>query len=342
MTPPALLLPGAGAQYPAMGYGLYRHEPAFTSAMDAVRELLGDNGGRLFGLWASGAKLRTMAEVHPLLFAVCHALSETVRDRGLRPGAILGQSVGELVAAVQTGVLPLADAVRLVVAQAEALDRAPAGGALAVAAGPETVEPCLWPGAVVAARNGPGQTVVSASEFGLVATKRELEKAGLTWMRVEVPAGLHGPLVAEACRETLPDFRAAVFGAPQTPLLSGCAGGRLSPEQAVDPEFWALQPSRPVLLDAVVEQLGSVGPVFCAEAGPGHGLAVQARRHGHQAVSLLDGPVGAPREERERFRRELDRLERGEPPEPGDSGEGAGEGTGAKVARLRPRGGGVG
>ncbi|MBD0838224.1 acyltransferase domain-containing protein [Streptomyces sp. TRM68416] len=342
MTPLALLLPGAGAQYPAMGYGLYRHEPAFTSAMDDVLGLLGDDGERLYRLWASGAQLRTMDEVHPLLFAVCHALSETVRDRGLRPGAVLGQSVGELVAAVQTGVLALSDAVRLVVVQAEALAGAPAGGALAVAAGPGPVVPCLRAGVVVAACNGPGQTVVSGGEFGLRATQRELEKAGLTWMRVQVPAGLHGPLVADACRGTWPDFRAVAFGVPRTPLLSGRAGGRLSAELAVDPEFWALQPSEPVLLDAAMGQLGADGPVFCAEVGPGHGLAVQVRRHGHRAVSLLDGRAGGSvYEERERLREALDCLVRGESGVRNGEREGererAGEGA-AKVARLRPRG----
>ncbi|MGW5636891.1 acyltransferase domain-containing protein [Streptomyces sp. NPDC003832] len=332
----ALLLPGAGAQYPAMGHGLYRYEPAFTTAMDAVLELMGEDGERLYRLWSSGARLRTVAEVHPLLFAVCHALSETVRDRGLRPGAVLGQSVGEMVAAVQAGVLPLADAVRLVALQSRALAAAPAGGALAVAAPAPAVTSCLRGGAAVAAANGPGQTIVSGSEFALAATRRALEGAGLTWMRVQVPAGLHGPLVGEACRGTLAYFRESVFSLPHTPLLSGCAGGRPEPERAVDPEFWALLPSRPVLLDAAVGQLATVGVLLCAEVGPGHGLAVQARRHGHRAVSLLDGCVGAPREERERVRRALDRLVLGDPEERGECA------PGATVARLRPRGGGPG
>ncbi|MCM1972457.1 acyltransferase domain-containing protein [Streptomyces sp. G1] len=324
----ALLLPGAGAQYPAMAYGLYRYEPAFTTAMDTVLELLGQAGERLYRLWSSGARLRTVAEVHPLLFAVCHALSETVRDRGLRPGAVLGQSVGELVAAVQTGVLPLTDAVRLVAVQADALAGAPAGGALAVAAAPPAVSPFLRGGTVVAAANGPGQTIVSGSEFGLAATRRALEGAGLTWMRVQVPAGLHGPLV------TLPAFEASVYTAPHTPLLSGCAGGRPEPERAVDPEFWALQPARPVLLDAALGQLATVGALLCAEVGPGHGLAVQARRHGHRAVSLLDGCVGAPHEERDRLRQALDSLLLGDPGDRPDNK------PTARVAWLRPPGGG--
>ncbi|MER7573441.1 acyltransferase domain-containing protein [Streptomyces sp. NPDC126514] len=330
MLPVALLLPGAGAQYPAMAYGLYRYEPAFTTAMDAVLELLGPAGERLYRLWSSGERLRTVAEVHPLLFAVCHALSETVRDRGLRLGAVLGQSVGELVAAVQTGVLPLTDAVRLVAVQADALAGAPAGGALAVAAAPPAVTPFLRGGTVVAASNGPGQTVVSGSEFGLAATRRALEVAGLTWMRVQVPAGLHGPLVAQACRETLPAFQASVFTVPHTPLLSGSAGGRPENERAVDPEFWALQPSQPVLLDAALGQLTAVGALLCAEVGPGHGLAVQARRHGHRAVSLLDGCVGAPHEERDRLRQALDCLVLGHP------GERTGPPPNARVAWLRP------
>ncbi|MFF3349277.1 acyltransferase domain-containing protein [Streptomyces sp. NPDC002779] len=329
MPPVALLLPGAGAQYPAMAYGLYRYEPAFTTAMDTVLELLGPAGERLYRLWSSGERLRTVAEVHPLLFAVCHALSETVRDRGLRPGAVLGQSVGELVAAVQTGVLPLTDAVRLVAVQADALAGAPAGGALAVAAAPPAVAPFLRGGTVVAASNGPGQTLVSGSEFGLAATRRALEVAGLTWMRVQVPAGLHGPLVAQACRETLPAFQASVYAAPHTPLLSGSAGGLPGNERAVDPEFWALQPSQPVLLDAALGQLTSTGALLCAEVGPGHGLAVQARRHGHRAVSLLDGRVGAPHEERERLRQALDCLALGDPEER------SGPPTDARVAWLR-------
>lgn len=317
-----------------MAYGLYRYEPAFTTAMDTVLGLLGEAGERLYRLWSSGARLRTVAEVHPLLFAVCHALSETVRDRGLRPGAVLGQSVGEMVAAVQAGVLPLTDAVRLVSVQSEALAGAPAGGALAVAAAPPAVTPLLRGGAVVAACNGPGQTLVSGSEFGLAATRRALEEAGLTWMRVQVPAGLHGPLVAEACLDTLPEFQASAFTLPHTPLLSGSVGGRPEPERAVDPEFWALQPSRPVLLDAALDQLATLGSLLCAEVGPGHGLSVQARRHGLRAVSLLDGCAGAPHEERERLRQALDALVLGDPVER------VADTRGARVAWLRPPGGG--
>jgi acyl transferase domain-containing protein len=164
----ALLFPGQGAQYPRMAAGLYGHEPVFTAAMDAVFTVLGERGTRLRAEWLSGDEdvpLDDGTRAQPLLFAVGYALGRMVLGWGVRPTALLGHSVGELVAATLAGVFSLPDAVRMMNARIGAVVATPPGGMLAVAAGAQELLPYLGhPDVAVAAstrrarRCSPGRT----------------------------------------------------------------------------------------------------------------------------------------------------------------------------------------
>ena len=97
---------GQGSQYYGMGRELYEHDAVFRRAMRACAELYRPlAGGRdlLAELYDESRRHDEMSDIllsHPALFALGHALTQVLVERGVRPDGVLGYSLGEYVAAV--------------------------------------------------------------------------------------------------------------------------------------------------------------------------------------------------------------------------------------------------
>jgi acyl transferase domain-containing protein/acyl carrier protein len=126
--PVAFLFPGQGAEYVHMARGLYEGEPVFRERFDttaqAFVEHLGLDLRKL--VYPEGPAAETAARrlgetalAGPALFAIEWALAELWRSFGVRPRALLGNGVGEFVAACLAGVMSHLDAVALVAARGQ-------------------------------------------------------------------------------------------------------------------------------------------------------------------------------------------------------------------------------
>ncbi|GAA0912195.1 acyltransferase domain-containing protein [Virgisporangium aurantiacum] len=280
--PVALLLPGQGSQYARMGAGLYGHEPVFTRAVEAVFTAMGPLGDRLRADWRAGeptVPLDHVTRSQPLLFAVDYAVGRVLLDRGVRPVALLGHSIGELAAATIAGVFTLADAARVVADRVTRLADGPPGGMLAAAATPERLAPFLGDGVVVGALNAPRQTVLAGPAEALAAVGEKLRADGITWRRVPSLSPFHSPVLAEAARGADAVFAAIRPRSPRIPVYSAYTGAVLSASDVADPAFWAGQPVAPVLFWPALDALLSTGDHLLVETGPGAGLTTLARRH---------------------------------------------------------------
>ncbi|MCX4748883.1 acyltransferase domain-containing protein [Kitasatospora sp. NBC_01287] len=290
--PVAVLLPGQGAQHPRMALGLYGHEQVFTAAVDEVFALLGPAGEQVRDDWLAENPRLPIDHVEralPLIFALDLALGRLLTSWGIRPALLLGQGIGEHAAATLAGVLSLPAAVAVIGAQAERLAQAPAGGMVAVAAGADQVAPHLPPGVAVAAVNSANQTVISGTRQGLARAAEALRAAELSCMPVRAQVAYHSPVVAAACAEAARAFERVSLLPPAIPVLSASTAALMAPGEAVDPGFWARQPTRPVQLRATFDTLFAGGGHLCLEAGPGQGLYSLIRRH----PAFLKGPSQA-------------------------------------------------
>lgn len=303
----ALLFPGQGSQHRRMAAGLYRHEPVFTAAMDEAFELMGADGARVRGDWLSdnpSVPIDDVSRAQPLLLAVDHALGRLAMSWGVRPGALLGHSAGELAAAVIAGVFSLADAVAVLCDRVARLRGTPPGGMLAVAAGHAELRPFMTGGVALAAVNGPRQTLLAGLDGPLAATERRLRRAGFTCARAAARHPFHAPVLGTALAGSHELLATMKLRPPELPLFSGYTAALMTPEEAVAATFWARQPVTPVLFGPALDALLATGDYLLVEAGPGQRLATLARRHravttGRSAViAMLPARPGKPDDDR--------------------------------------------
>ncbi|WP_427925022.1 SDR family NAD(P)-dependent oxidoreductase [Streptomyces sp. cg40] len=115
---------GYGSQWDGMGGGLL-HEPAFRAVLDELEPVFRAEGrdAPYELLTRTEVSRADAASVQPALFAMQVGLAEVWRHYGIRPAAVLGQSMGELAAAVVSGALPLTDAARVILRRSEVMRR---------------------------------------------------------------------------------------------------------------------------------------------------------------------------------------------------------------------------
>ncbi|WP_197043707.1 type I polyketide synthase [Saccharothrix sp. NRRL B-16314] len=279
------LLPGQGSQYPGMGAGLYREEPVFREVVDTcadvVREELG--GADLRELIAAGADadvLRQTCHAQPALFAVEVAVAALLRSWGLEPSALLGHSVGELVAAHLAGVLSLPDAARVVAARGRLMQDCPSGAMAAVGLSVEALRDRLPDDLVPAAANGPEMSVVSGPADAVAAFTEELRHDGVSTRDLHTSHAFHSPLMREAAEGLARVFDGVTLTPPSVPVLSNATGTWLTGGQATDPGYWARQLLEPVrFADGVAAVAERHAGAAWVEVGPGHALISLVRTH---------------------------------------------------------------
>ena len=276
---PAFLFPGQGSQYARMGQGLYEDHATFRAEFDRCAELfraeLDVDLATLLHAPEDGQGLHPVNETwltQPALFAVEYALVRTLDTLGIRPQAMIGHSLGEIVAATIAGVFTLEDAVRVVAKRAALMDAAPRGAMLAIPLPAEQVEPLLPDGVAIAAYNARRLVVASGTEEGIAALATRIEAEGVQPRRLRVSCASHSALMDEPAREFVEFLRDIPMGAPSVPVLSNVTGDWLSEENAQDPEYWGRHLRGAVrFTDGIARLLESVdGPLL--EVGPGKGL----------------------------------------------------------------------
>ncbi|CAN5383646.1 polyketide synthase Pks13 [soil metagenome] len=116
---PVWVLAGFGAQHRKMGKSLYLRDEIFAEWINKVDALVQDElGYSIVELILDDSQDYGIETTQTVIFAIQVALGETLKAHGAKPGALVGQSLGEAAAAYFSGGLSLADATRTICSRA--------------------------------------------------------------------------------------------------------------------------------------------------------------------------------------------------------------------------------
>ncbi|MBE9178539.1 acyltransferase domain-containing protein [Oculatella sp. LEGE 06141] len=281
----AFLFPGQGSQYPGMAKELYETEPTFRAVVETCCQLLRpvlavDLREILFPTAATHdcERLNQTRYAQPALFVVEYALAHLWMSWGIQPAALLGHSIGELVAACLAGVFCLEDALTLVVRRAELMQQCPTGAMLSVPLSAAQLQPWLGSDITLAVSNAPSLSVVSGSQGAIASLSTELAAKGVETRLLHTSHGFHSALMAPAVEPLIAAVEQVRLHPPQIPVLSNVTGTWLTAAQATDPHYWGEQLRQTVQFASCLKELVQDSSQILLEVGPGRTLTTLAKQ----------------------------------------------------------------
>jgi [acyl-carrier-protein] S-malonyltransferase len=237
----AFVFPGQGSQYPGMGRNYFENSAFARKLFEQANEIL---KFRISDIMLDGTEedLKQTKVTQPAVFL--HSVIAYKSIDGASPQMVAGHSLGEISALVANGTLSFEDALKLVSARAEAMQKAcelnPSTMAAVLGLADEKVEEICTQiqndtGEVVvpANYNCPGQLVISGSINGVNIACDRMKTAGAKRaMVLPVGGAFHSPLMAPAKEELSSAIHLTKFHNPSCPIYQNVVAKAVSsPEE---------------------------------------------------------------------------------------------------------------
>nr|WP_284749788.1 type I polyketide synthase [Amycolatopsis sp. RTGN1] len=295
----AFVFPGQGAQWAGMAVDLLG-EPVFAARMAECAAALAPHvDWTLTDVLSDADALARVDVVQPASWAVMVSLAALWQSAGVRPGAVVGHSQGEIAAACVAGALSLEDGARVVALRSKLIAEVLAGkgGMASVALSLDEVTARLDSRISVAAVNGPGSVVLSGEPEALDELVETCAAEGIRARRIPVDYASHSAHV-EAIEDALLEALAPITPREaEIPLHSAVLGERID-TGTMDAGYWYRNLRQTVLFDTAVRGLADAGFTTFVEvsAHPVLAAAVEETLDGPVVVgSLRRGEGGLPR-----------------------------------------------
>ena len=281
------MFPGQGAQQVNMGRGLYEAWPVFRRAVDSCAESLRphlqtDIRTILFPeadkVEQAGKLLQETRITQPALFVTSYALAKLWMSLGVRAESMVGHSIGEYVSACLSGVMTLADALKVVAARGRLMQEMAPGSMLAVRESEAELKPLLIQDVSIAAINGPTQCVVSGPGAAIDEFERILNERKVMCQKLRTSHAFHSAMMGPMLERFSSVLQEVKLDAPKVPFISNVTGTWIKPSEAVDPDYWVKHLRQTVrFADGIRELISKTDRTFL-EVGPGQTLAGLVRQ----------------------------------------------------------------
>lgn len=277
------MFPGQGAQYVGMGKSLYAQNELARQLFEQANDIV---GFRITDVMFEGTdeQLKMTRVTQPAVFI--HSVISYLTSGISSPDMVAGHSLGEFSALVACGALTFADALRLVMHRAVAMQRAcelrPSTMAAVLKFDDAKIEgicASITNEVVVAANyNCPDQLVISGSVEGIAEAIARLREAGARRvLPLNVGGAFHSPLMLPAQDELAQAIAQTEIHTPCCPIYQNCsAKGTINTTEIK--ENLMQQLTHPVRWTQSVRQMVADGATEFVEFGPGEVLQGLVRR----------------------------------------------------------------
>ncbi|MGF7008567.1 type I polyketide synthase [Aminobacter sp. BE322] len=283
---PVFLFPGGGAQHVGMARALYDGDRRFRATVDeGISYLDPAAAAEIRRVWLDSGTDRADAEAAflrpsvqlPAILITEVAVARWWIDRGVKPTALIGHSMGENAAACIAGVISLRDAVNLVRLRGELFDTVEPGGMLSVPLSAAALAEIMPPELDLASVNAPELCVVSGRNEDLDGFRAALQERGIDASRVAIDIAAHSRMLEPILGRFEAFLRGIRLNAPSIPIVSNLTGTWLTETEARDPLYWVRHLRSTVQFGKGVAVLAAEpGRVF-VEVGPGRALSSLAK-----------------------------------------------------------------
>lgn len=269
---PVFVYSGNGCQWEGMGRALMQESASVRACLERLDtlfrhhdgfELLKELDGSLAENSAPGEEKKSRLDAteiaQPTLFALQVAITEWLAERGIRPAAVTGHSVGEVAAAWASGALTLDDAIRVIFQRSHYQGRTRGTGAMmAVGLGESDIREWLeqdeWASLSLAGINGPRGVTLAGERVLLETMSRQLSAQGTFARVLGLDYAFHSPAMDPIKTGLIASLEGLTPSATHTPFISTVTGCVVAGDQ-LDARYWWENIRQPVLFEAAISEL---------------------------------------------------------------------------------------
>ena len=269
----AFVFSGQGDQYPGMGKPLYERYEAAQRVFHLCDGVRPGTAAQCFE--GTAEELQETKNTQPCLFAMEFAAAAVLQDRGIKPDAVAGFSLGEVTAATVAGCFDMDTGFRLVCRrgelmqeQAEKFDTAMAAvvkltaeQVTAIAENHPDISPVNF--------NCPGNITVSGLASAMPAFFADVKAAGGRALPLKVKGAFHFPFMQEAAVAFGEELAKAELHSANIPLYSNVTAQPYEGEVA---QLLAKQIASPVQWERIIRNMIGSGVDTFIEISPGKTL----------------------------------------------------------------------
>ena len=229
----------------------------------------------------------------PAIFVLSYCQARLLMHWGLQPTALVGHSVGELVAATVSGIVSLEDALSILAQRGALMQAVEKGGMLSVRLCEEKLTPLIPEKLDLAAVNGPALCVVAGPHDELEKFAALLDKQDIAAKPLHTSHGFHSWMMDGVIEPFQKVIEKAQLNPPAIPIRSTVTTEWLTDEQATDPHYWASHVRKTVRFTQAAGHFCEAPETTLLEVGPGQTLSTLSRqvadKKAKQAIFSVSG-----------------------------------------------------